>query len=122
MRGGARLLIVGLSITVAGTLAACGGSAATPLPTLPPETPTPEVPAVVETLPPTESVAPDVTTEPEATDEPAATTKKYRVKKGDTMIGIAAKFGITLKALQKANPKVKPRELKVGQTLIIPAQ
>ena len=121
MRGGARLLIVGLSITVAGTLAACGGSAATPLPTLPPETPTPEGSAVVETLPPTETAAPDVTAEPQATDEPAATTK-YRVKKGDTMIGIAAKFGITLKELQKANPKVKPRELKVGQILIIPGQ
>ena len=56
------------------------------------------------------------------TDEPAATTTKYRVKKGDTMIAIAAKFGITLKELQKANPKVKPRELKVGQILIIPGQ
>ena len=121
MRGGARLLIVGLSITVAATLAACGGSAATPLPTLPPETPTPEASAVVETLPPTETVAPDSTEVPAATDEPAATTK-YRVKKGDTMIGIAAKFGITYKELQAANPKVKPRELKVGQILIIPGQ
>lgn len=122
MRGGARLLIVGLSITVAATLAACGGSAATPLPTLPPETPTPDAPVVVETLPPTETVAPDATAEPEATDEPTTTTTRYRVKKGDTMIAIAAKFGITYKQLQAANPKVKPRELKVGQILIIPGQ
>lgn len=119
MRGGARLLIVGLSITVAGTLAACGGSTATPLPSLPPDTPSPQSSAVVETLPPTESAAPAATAEPAATETP--TTKKYRVKKGDTMIAIAAKFGVTLKALQAANPKVKPRELKVGQILIIPA-
>jgi LysM repeat protein len=119
MRGGARLLIVGLSLAVAGTLAACGGSTATPLPSLPPETAAPDQSAVVETLPPTETAAPAASSAPQATTTPAA--KKYRVKKGDTLIGIAAKFGITLKALQKANPKVKPQALKIGQILIIPA-
>lgn len=118
MRGGARLLIVGLSIAASAALAGCGGSTATPLPSLPPDTPTPAESAVVETLPPVETVAPADSAAPEATETPAA--KKYRVKKGDTMIGIAEKFGITYKELQKANPKVKPKTLKVGQILIIP--
>ncbi len=118
MRGGARLLIVGLSIAATAALAGCGGSTATPLPSLPPDTPTPADSAVVETLPPVETVAPADSAAPDATAKP--TTKTYRVKKGDTMIAIAAKFGITLKALMKANPKVKPSALKVGQKLIIP--
>lgn len=119
MRGGARLLIAGLSISAAGALAACGGSTATPLPSLPPDTPAPSLPPVVETLAPATEV-PAGSGEPTATDEP--TTTRYRVKKGDTLIGIAAKYGVTLKALLKANPGVEPRALKVGQIIIIPAQ
>lgn len=119
MRGGARLLIVGLSISTAIVLAGCGGSTATPLPSLPPDTPAPMDSAVVETLPPVETIAPADSGAPGATAKPAA--KTYRVKKGDTLVGIAAKFGITLKALQKANPKAKANALKVGQKLVIPA-
>jgi LysM repeat protein len=38
------------------------------------------------------------------------------------MIGIAKKFGITLKALQAANPQVSdPRLMQIGEKLVIPA-
>ena len=121
MRAGARFLIAGLSIAAAVALAGCGGSTATPLPSLAPDTPAPSLPPVVETLAPATEV-------PAATDTPAATAKPsgtatYRVKKGDTMSGIAAKYGITLKALLKLNPSIKsPYTLHVGQKVVVPAK
>jgi LysM repeat protein len=42
------------------------------------------------------------------------------VKQGDTMLGIAFRFGISLDELQAANPKVNPRILSVGAVLVIP--
>ena len=36
------------------------------------------------------------------------------------MLGIAARFGVTLEALQTANPQVDPRFLPVGAVLVIP--
>jgi LysM repeat protein len=44
------------------------------------------------------------------------------VKKGDTMLGIAFRYGITLDQLQAANPKVNPRILSVGTVLVIPVR
>jgi LysM repeat protein len=43
------------------------------------------------------------------------------VVKGDSLAKIAKKSGVTLKALQAANPGVVPTKLKVGQKLVIPA-
>ena len=43
------------------------------------------------------------------------------VKRGDTLWAIARQFGVTLEALQQANPEVTdPTKLRVGQTLVIP--
>jgi LysM repeat protein len=43
------------------------------------------------------------------------------VKSGDSLTGIAAKFGITLAALKKANPEVTdPSLLHVGDVIRIP--
>lgn len=44
----------------------------------------------------------------------------YKVKAGDTLIGIAAKFGTTPKAIAALNGITDPSSLKVGQTLKIP--
>jgi LysM repeat protein len=119
MRAGARFLIAGLSIAAAVALAGCGGSTATPLPSPPPDTPGPSLPPVVETLAPA-TEAPASSEAPAATARPTGTTT-YRVKKGDTMSGIAAKYGITLKALLKLNPTIKsPYSLHVGQKVIVP--
>ncbi|MEJ0091536.1 MAG: LysM peptidoglycan-binding domain-containing protein [Limisphaerales bacterium] len=46
---------------------------------------------------------------------------EYTVVKGDFLDLIAKKHGVTLKALEAANPGVVPTKLKVGQKLKIPA-
>jgi len=49
------------------------------------------------------------------------TAKEYAVAKGDMLATIAKKNGVTLKALQDANPGVDPKKLQIGQKLQIPA-
>ena len=50
----------------------------------------------------------------------APATRSYKVKAGDTLIGIAAKFGTTPKAITKLNGISDPSSLKIGQVLKIP--
>ena len=64
--------------------------------------------AVVPPVVPTEPVVP-------------AAGSEYVVAKGDSLASIAKKNGVTLKALQAANPTVVPTKLKIGQKLVIPA-
>jgi LysM repeat protein len=45
----------------------------------------------------------------------------YTVKDGDTLGGIAAKFGFSLEDLLAANPDVSASSLAIGQTLRLPA-
>lgn len=57
--------------------------------------------------------------------KPAATPKgqaptTYKVKKGDTLSGIAAKFGTTVKVLSKLNKIDDPSKIHVGQVLKLP--
>src|SRR5258708_2760584 len=49
-----------------------------------------------------------------------ATGPSYVVRLGDTLYDIALSFGITVDALQAANPGVNPSALTVGQPLTIP--
>jgi LysM repeat protein len=94
------------------------------------ENPAPTVdtnlPPPVETnLPPAVATNPPVQPPPVATPTPpqapenAAT--EYVVVQGDTFSKIAKKFGVTVKAVEAANPGVEPTKLKVGQKLSIPA-
>jgi tetratricopeptide (TPR) repeat protein len=46
--------------------------------------------------------------------------RNYTVKAGETPIGIARKNGVKLEALMAANPKLDPKRMHVGQTLVIP--
>jgi LysM repeat protein len=39
---------------------------------------------------------------------------------GETLSGIAAKYGVTLAALEKANGITAPNRIVVGQVLVIP--
>jgi LysM repeat protein len=57
---------------------------------------------------------------PTALPTPTPTPYTYLVKKGDTLLGIALHYGLTLEALQAANPKVNPNFLSVGTELVIP--
>jgi LysM repeat protein len=52
----------------------------------------------------------------------AATGKTHVVKAGENPSAIARKYGISLSALEAANPQMKPNHLQVGQTLNIPAR
>jgi LysM repeat protein len=52
---------------------------------------------------------------------PAPTESEYVVVKGDTLGKIAKANGVTLRALESANPDVKPTQLHVGEKLVIPA-
>jgi LysM repeat protein len=109
MRGSFRSRTKPIALLVAVLFLAACGSAATPSPS-PTETPAPSVAA---------TVTPELTS---AEPAPTAAANTYAVKSGDTLIGIAAKHGITLKALQAANPQVTdPRMLQVGQQLVIPS-
>lgn len=47
--------------------------------------------------------------------------RSHKVVSGDTLASIARKQGISLPALEAANPGVNPRKLKAGQVLNLPA-
>jgi putative chitinase len=85
--------------------------------------PTNEVSNPPVTVPPMEtSNFPAVVPPPVAPVQPAApAASEYVVVKGDTLGKIAKKNGVSLKALEDANPGVIPTKLKIGQKLAIPA-
>jgi LysM repeat protein len=65
------------------------------------------------------------TLKPRTTDQPTPqpptpTPFTYNVVKGDTMLGIALRYGISLEDLLAANPEVDPRLLSVDTDLVIP--
>ncbi len=67
------------------------------------------------------SSSPAVSSDPAGSAQPSATgTRSYKIKAGDTLIGIAAKFNTTPKAIAKLNGLTNPSALKVGQVLQIP--
>lgn len=51
---------------------------------------------------------------------PTVTPFIYTVIQGDTMLGIAMRYGISLEELMEANPEVNPRILSIGTELVIP--
>jgi LysM repeat protein len=77
-----------------------------------------------------EASNPPVVVPPMATNPPPAVVPppvvetvgaEYVVVKGDTLGKIAKKNGISVKAIEAANPGVVPTKLKVGQKLSLPA-
>jgi len=52
---------------------------------------------------------------------PTPTPFTYTVQRGDTLLRIAEKFGVSLEALQAANPQVLPNSMPVGTVLNIPS-
>lgn len=88
---------------------------------------------------PTETSEPIASTEPDPSDDATAppstgasakptaspngsvaSGRTYKVKKGDTLSGIAAKYGTTVKVLTELNNIKDPRLLRVGQILKLP--
>jgi len=70
--------------------------------------------------PPVEASNPPVVATPVVAPVPEPATTEYVVVKGDTLGKIAKKNGVTLKALEAANPGVVATKLKVGQKISIP--
>ena len=85
-------------------------------------------PAEASNAPNANAMPPDVTPQQPATAPPNVapavpppTENEYVVVKGDYMQKIAKDHGVTLKALELANPDVQPTKLHIGEKLIIPA-
>lgn len=98
------------------------------VPTLPP-TPAPaSVPTLIIDDPnmafeaviatPTPALTPTPTPAPRPTPSPTVTV--YAVQAGDTLSGIAERFGVTVEDLVRVNRIVDPDSLQVGQELTIP--
>ncbi len=102
-----------LFISLCLALGACAGQRqiASPTPALlplPSATPIPIVTTPVAT--------PVIIASPTFTPTPVT----YVVQKGDTLIGIAVKYGVSVEALQAANNGVQPEYLSIGAVLVIP--
>ncbi len=72
---------------------------------------------------PTPSASADATAAPSVspTPEPSPTPLTYKVKSGDTLSGIAAKYKLAVADIIAANPDLKdPNQLQIGDTLVIP--
>lgn len=110
---------VGIVFLVLG-LSACGQAVTTENPT----------PSAIGTLIPYRTVTPSPVVasatenilQPTVPDLPKPTPLTYKVVKGDTMLAIALRYGISLEELLAANPKVDPRFLSVDTILIIPKE
>jgi membrane-bound lytic murein transglycosylase D len=57
---------------------------------------------------------------PAARKSPHQVGFRYRVRSGDTLSKIAAKFGTSVPALQRANRLSSPHRIRVGQRLLVP--
>ena len=96
-----------------------GASAASPSPsTPPPATPSPTLATPTLTPTPTATGVPNAT--PSPTPTPAATPQVHVVVRGETLIAIAARYGVTAAALKKANGITGAGLIYVGQHLVIP--
>lgn len=110
---------VGPVFALALLLMACGRVITRPTPLPPTATPTPTMtatPTAARPTPTPKAYTPPPTPTPTATPTPLI----YTVEKGDTLLGIAKRFGVSVQALQDVNGIVDPRRLQIGQPLIIP--
>jgi LysM repeat protein len=52
--------------------------------------------------------------------QPPGANLEHVIAKGETFAVLAKKYGVSVKAIQQANPGVDPAKLKIGQKIIIP--
>ncbi len=97
-------------------LTACAARA----PVLPSANPTAAFRQIPALAPTSTLPAIPISPSPAPTLGPTATPVTYVIQPGDTLIGIAFRHGLTLEALQAANPAISPYALQLGQILILP--
>ncbi len=102
-------------------LAACGRVTTQPTPPAPTATLTPTPTVTPTAMPPTPTPRP-YTPPPTPTPTATPTPLIYTVQRGDTLLAIARRFGVSVQALQDVNGIVDPRRLQIGQPLIIPLE
>ena len=66
------------------------------------------------------ATAPSVTTQSQSQSQTTQATTTHRVKKGETLLSIARRYGISYRELVRLNGISNPNRLAVGQTLSIP--
>jgi LysM repeat protein len=69
---------------------------------------------------PSPSPSPTAVPSPTSPSSPGPIQTIYVVKPGDSLLSIAAKYGVTPQAIQQANKIKDPNFIQVGQKLIIP--
>lgn len=100
-----------------------GGTTASPIPSQADPTDPADPTASTEPDSTADSTAPVASVSAGATPAPSgavASERTYKVKKGDTLSGIAKKFGTTVKVLQELNNIQDPRYIQVGQIIKLP--
>lgn len=75
------------------------------------------IPPLPPTVAPTSPIAPF----PAPTEETTAATE-HTIVKGDTFATLAGRYGVSVRAIQGANPGVDPTRLKIGQKIKVPAR
>lgn len=110
-----RLTLLILTVTLTG----CGRVLAQPAaePTL--TSPLATVALIHATPLPTGTLIPRPT-EPPPTPRPTATPVVHVIEPGDTLLGIAARFGASVDEIMLANPGLSPQLLQIGQRITIP--
>jgi tetratricopeptide (TPR) repeat protein len=73
-------------------------------------------------IPSTGPRAPGIANPPGATPARVSQPRTHSVVRGETLASIARKQGVSLAALEAANPSVNPKKLRAGQVLTLPAQ
>lgn len=63
---------------------------------------------------------PPVDLAPPVTPLPPPGVKEYSIQQGDSFYTLGKKFGVSWKAIEKANPTVNPTRMKVGDKVVIP--
>jgi serine-type D-Ala-D-Ala carboxypeptidase/endopeptidase (penicillin-binding protein 4) len=79
-----------------------------------------KIPSSGGTSPAPSTTTPSTTTPPPAAQEPPAAARSHTIRSGDTLDGISKRYGVTVSALQQANPGLNPRRLIPGNTIRIP--
>jgi LysM repeat protein len=111
-QSGALLLLI-VSLTACGSSSSITSTAPSPRPILTTYvTPSPAA---------TESPQPSTPSPTSQTPEATPTPQTYIIQEGDTFLGIAERFGISLESLLAANPGVNAAFLSIGQEIALPS-